>query len=171
LPADLEVIDIPSAELHVTSSLAHTDLYVRVSDVAPSGAITHVSDALRRLAADQPIDGMVEVELAPVAHRFQRGHRIGVQVASAAYPRWDRNLGIGEPPATASAMRAADQQVHHAPPSAFRPRRARQGDALDTVHREELAEAISAGDDDLAARKCAQQLAYLLGLARRRVGR
>jgi predicted acyl esterase len=80
LPADLEVIDIPSAELHVTSSLAHTDLYVRVSDVAPSGTITHVSDALRRLAADQPIDGMVEVELAPVAHRFQRGHRIRVQV-------------------------------------------------------------------------------------------
>jgi putative CocE/NonD family hydrolase len=115
LPPDLEVIDIPSAELHVTSSLAHTDLYVRVSDVAPSGAITHVSDALRRLAADQPIDGMVEVELAPVAHRFQRGHRIRVQVAGAAYPRWDRNLGTGEPPATASAMRAADQQVHHAP--------------------------------------------------------
>ncbi|MEV0824675.1 CocE/NonD family hydrolase [Nonomuraea rubra] len=115
LPADLEVIGVPAAELHVTSSLAHTDFYVRVSDVAPSGAITHVSDALRRFAADQPIDGMVEIELAPVAHRFKRGHRIRVQVASAAYPRWDRNLGTGEPPATASAMRAADQQVHHAP--------------------------------------------------------
>ncbi|MEO3805475.1 CocE/NonD family hydrolase [Nonomuraea sp. B1E8] len=121
LPADLEVIGVPAAELHVTSSLAHTDFYVRVSDVAPSGTITHVSDALRRFAADRPIDGRVEIELAPVAHRFKRGHRIRVQVASAAYPRWDRNPGTGEPPATASAMRAADQQIHHDPsrPSAL----------------------------------------------------
>ncbi|MET8864918.1 CocE/NonD family hydrolase [Nonomuraea sp. NPDC004580] len=121
LPADLEAIGVPAAELHVTSSLAHTDFYVRVSDVTPSGAITHVSDALRRCAADRPIDGLAEIELAPVAHRFKRGHRIRVQVASAAYPRWDRNLGTGEPPATAIAMRAADQQVHHDPrrPSAL----------------------------------------------------
>lgn len=115
LPADLEVIGVPAAELHVTSSLAHTDFYVRISDVAPTGAITHVSDALRRFAADRPIDGMVEIELAPVAHRFKRSHRIRVQVASGAYPRWDRNPGTGEPPATATAMRAADQRIHHAP--------------------------------------------------------
>ncbi|WP_433420808.1 CocE/NonD family hydrolase [Microtetraspora malaysiensis] len=113
LPTDLEVIGIPSAELYVTSSLAHTDFYVRISEVSPAGKVTHVSDALRRFAADQSIDRMVEIELAPVAHRFTRGHRIRVQIASAAYPRWDRNLGTGEPPATASAMRAADQQVHH----------------------------------------------------------
>ncbi|MGI5490346.1 CocE/NonD family hydrolase [Microtetraspora malaysiensis] len=115
LPADLEVIGIPTAELHVTSSLAHTDFYVRISDVAPTGTITHVSDALRRFTADQPIDEMVEIELAPVAHRFKRGHRIRVQIASGAYPRWDRNLGTGEPPATGSAMRVADQQIHHSP--------------------------------------------------------
>lgn len=115
LPADLEVIGIPSAELHVTSSLAHTDFYVRISDVAPAGTITHVSDALRRLTADQPIDEMVEIELAPVAHRFERGHHIRVQVTSGAYPRWDRNLGTGQPPATAITMRTADQQLHHTP--------------------------------------------------------
>ncbi|MEO3803380.1 CocE/NonD family hydrolase [Nonomuraea sp. B1E8] len=121
LPADLEVIGVPAAELHVTSSLAHTDFYVRVSDTAPSGTITHVSDALRRFAADRPIDGRIEIELAPVAHRFKRGHRVRVQVASAAYPRWDRNPGTGKPPATANTTRTADQQIHHNPsrPSAI----------------------------------------------------
>ncbi|QYC41726.1 Cocaine esterase [Nonomuraea coxensis DSM 45129] len=115
LPADLEVIGIPTAELHVTSSLAHTDFYVRISDVAPTGTITHVSDALRRFAADRPIDEMVGIELAPVAHRFKRGHRVRVQIASGACPRWDRNPGTGEPPAAGSAMRVADQRIHHSP--------------------------------------------------------
>lgn len=115
LRADVEVIGIPAAELHVTSSLAHTDFYVRISDVSPTGAITHVSDALRRLTSDQPIDELVDIELAPVAHRFRAGHRIRVQITSGAFPRWDRNLGTGEPSSTASAMRAADQRIHHSP--------------------------------------------------------
>ncbi|MFC5832772.1 hypothetical protein [Nonomuraea insulae] len=44
-----------------------------------------------------------------------------LQVASGAFPRWDRNLGTGEPLATATAMRVADQQAHHDParPSAI----------------------------------------------------
>lgn len=115
LPADLEIIGIPVAELHVTSSLAHTDFYVRISDVAPSGEITHVSEALRRFSVEQPLDELIEMELSPVAHRFTQGHRIRIQVTSGAYPRWDRNLGTGEAPAEATSMRAAEQQIHHAP--------------------------------------------------------
>jgi putative CocE/NonD family hydrolase len=121
LPADLDVIGIPVAELSVTSSLAHTDFYVRLCDVAPSGKVTHVSEALRRITGDQPVDTLITIELWPTAHRFKQGHRIRVQVASGAFPRWDRNLGTGEPIATATAVRIADQQVHHRPtrPSAI----------------------------------------------------
>jgi uncharacterized protein len=121
LPADLDVIGIPAVELHVTSSLAHTDFYVRLSDVAPSGKITHVSEALRRITGDQPVDTLITFELWPTAHRFKQGHRIRLQVASGAFPQWDRNLGTGEPLTTATAMRVADQQVHHDParPSAI----------------------------------------------------
>lgn len=48
-------------------------------------------------------------------------HRIRVQVASGAFPRYARNLGTGEPRATATTLRAADQAVHHDPahPSAI----------------------------------------------------
>ncbi|MEV6862371.1 hypothetical protein AB0M44_15415 [Streptosporangium subroseum] len=39
--------------MHVTSGLAHTDVYVRLCDVAPSGKVTHVAEALRCLTGDQ----------------------------------------------------------------------------------------------------------------------
>ncbi|WP_371657688.1 hypothetical protein [Streptomyces sp. NBC_00280] len=38
-----------------------------------------------------------------------------VQVSSGAFPRYNRNAGTGEPRATATTLRAADQQVFHDP--------------------------------------------------------
>jgi uncharacterized protein len=61
------------------------------------------------------------VRLWPTAYRFKRGHRIRVQVSSGAFPRYARNLGIGEPQATATRLRPASQAVYHDPerPSAI----------------------------------------------------
>ena len=55
------------------------------------------------------------VQLWPTAYRFARGHRIRVQVSSGAFPRYARNTGTGEPLATATTLRAADQAVYHDP--------------------------------------------------------
>jgi uncharacterized protein len=120
LESDLEVIGIPVAEVHVGGDGEHTDLYVRLCDIQPSGAVRHVSDGLRRLApgrsAPEP-DGLwrVRLDLAPTAYRFGRGHRIRVQLAGGAFPRWNRNLGTGEPLATGTTMRAVSQHVAHDP--------------------------------------------------------
>ena len=38
----------------------------------------------------------------PIGHRFGAGHRLRVQVSSGAHPVYGRNLGTGEPPATAT---------------------------------------------------------------------
>ena len=51
----------------------------------------------------------------PIGHRFGAGHRLRVQVSSGAHPVYARNLGTGEPPATATEIRAADQSVYHEP--------------------------------------------------------
>ncbi|MEQ4725077.1 CocE/NonD family hydrolase C-terminal non-catalytic domain-containing protein [Nonomuraea sp. B19D2] len=61
------------------------------------------------------------VRLWPTAYRFKKGHRIRIQVSSGAFPRYDRNPGTGEPRATATTLRAADQYVYHhaAHPSAI----------------------------------------------------
>ncbi|MEO3873318.1 CocE/NonD family hydrolase [Nonomuraea sp. B12E4] len=88
LPADLDVIGVPRAVLHVTSEAASGDFYVRVCELAPSGKVAQVTDGLRRFT---PVPARAEVELWPTAYRFRRGHRIRVQITGGAFPRWDRN--------------------------------------------------------------------------------
>lgn len=38
-----------------------------------------------------------------------------VQVSSGAFPRWNRNLGTGEPLVSATTMQVAEQQVYYDP--------------------------------------------------------
>ena len=81
---------------------------------------TNVSDALLRLTADTPPadqDGVrcARFELWPVAHRFQAGSRLRLQVSSGAHPRYARNTGTGEPLATATALVTAQQTIYHDP--------------------------------------------------------
>ena len=120
LDRDVEVIGPVSAELFVRSSLEHTDFFARLCDVHRFGRSINVCDGLLRLVPDRPAlepDGCrkVAIDLWPTAHRFRRGHRIRLQVSSGAFPRWARNLGSGEPLATATTLRVAEQRVYHDP--------------------------------------------------------
>ena len=118
LEQDVEAIGPVSADIHFRSSLEHTDVFVRVCDVLPDGPSLNVCDALVRLQPGAPAaeaDGSrrVHVDLWPTAYRFRAGHRIRVQVSSGAHPRYARNPGTGEDPATATRLLPADQEVLH----------------------------------------------------------
>ncbi|UGS36602.1 CocE/NonD family hydrolase [Capillimicrobium parvum] len=118
LADDLEAIGPVSAEIHFRSSLENTDVFVRICDVLPEGVSLNVCDALLRLSPGSPgagPDGVraVALDLWPTAHRFRAGHRIRVQVSSGAHPRYARNPGTGEAPATARTLVAAEQEVFH----------------------------------------------------------
>jgi putative CocE/NonD family hydrolase len=121
LEADLDVIGPVTVELHARSSLDHFDLFARVCDVQRSGLSLNVTDAIARIAPDGSFergsDGVTRVafSLWPTAHRFAAGHRLRLQVSSGAHPRYARNPGTGEDPATASRLLAADQEVFHDP--------------------------------------------------------
>jgi putative CocE/NonD family hydrolase len=126
LERDLEVMGPVGVELFVDSSLPHTDFFARLCDVHPSGRSVNVSDALLRIVPGSPAreeDGglRVVIDLWPTACRFRRGHRLRLQVSSGAHPRWARNPGSGEPLATATTLRVAEQSVYHdlAHPSAL----------------------------------------------------
>jgi hypothetical protein len=126
LVRDLEAIGPITAELHVRSTLEHTDFFVRLCDVEPSGKSLNLCDGLVRVTPASWRRGaggiaVVQVPLWPTAHVFRRGHRLRVQVSSGAHPRFARNLGGGEPLATAVTMHSADQEVWHDPdhPSAI----------------------------------------------------
>jgi putative CocE/NonD family hydrolase len=111
---DVEIIGEVSAEIWFRSSLPFADVFVRLCDVDEKGRSYNVCDGLISVTgADQTTQ--VTVQLWPTAYRFQRGHRIRVQVSSGAFPRYNRNPGTGEPRATATTLRAADQQVFHDP--------------------------------------------------------
>ena len=118
LAADVEALGPVDADVRLRSSRADTDLFVRVCDVQPDGLSLNVCDALIRLTPGEPPrdgDGVAAVrfELWPTAHRFAAGHRIRVQVASGAHPRYARNPGTGEDPVRAKRLVAADQEVFH----------------------------------------------------------
>ncbi len=106
LPAALEVLGCPVVELQQGSDVPHVDVVVRLSEVDADGESRNVSDALVRLVPGDPgttvEGGTVRLELDAVAHRFAAGSRLRLVVAGASHPRWSRNTGTGEPPATAS---------------------------------------------------------------------
>lgn len=118
LDQDVEVIGAVRAELFVTSSLPHTDFFVRLCDVDPKGRSINISDGLVRLSPGEPAVGddgvwQIGVELWATAHCFRKGHRIRVQIAGGSHPRYTRNTGSGEPLATATTLIAADHAVYH----------------------------------------------------------
>jgi uncharacterized protein len=113
LGAPLEILGPVTASLHAASSLGHTDFFARLCDVSPRGRSVNITDGLvRRVPGDPPV---VSIGLWPTGHRFARGHRIRLQVSSGSHPRYARNLGSGEPLATGTTLRAADQEIYHDP--------------------------------------------------------
>ena len=113
-----EIVGPVHAELHVSSSLDHTDFFVRVCDVYPDGRSMNVCDGLQRFTPStvaRASDGSfrASVPMWPAAYRFAAGHRVRVQVSSGSHPVYARNLGTGESVLTATTMKAADQAVFH----------------------------------------------------------
>jgi uncharacterized protein len=126
LTTDVEVIGEITAEIHVSSNLEHFDVFVRLCDVDAKGRSSNVCDGIERVSPQRwarPRGGIpaVRVALWPTAQHFRAGHRIRIQLSGGAHPRFARNLGTGEPIATATTMRVAHQAIHHDPhhPSAI----------------------------------------------------
>jgi putative CocE/NonD family hydrolase len=123
LPADVDVVGPIRARVYVRPELDHADVFVRLCDVDPAGVSRNVVDGIRRLdprtvpAPDVAVgdDGIlaVDVELYPTAYRIRAGHRLRIQIAGGAFPRYARNFGTAEPFATATAGRPCAFEVFH----------------------------------------------------------
>jgi putative CocE/NonD family hydrolase len=118
LETTLEAIGRPAVEVWVRCEAPSFDVFARVCDVDASGVSRNVCDALASVRPERnpPLqDGSVRLrfELWPLGHRFAAGHRIRLQISSGAYPRYARNPGTGEDPASAapSSMRAVEIEI------------------------------------------------------------
>jgi putative CocE/NonD family hydrolase len=110
LPDPAEVIGPVSVSLRVRGSGPHFDVFARLCDVDPRGRSWNVCDGLVRVR-DGSDWAQITVPMSATAHRFGAGHRLRVQISGGAHPRFMRNTGTGEPPATAARLVPVDISV------------------------------------------------------------
>jgi hypothetical protein len=112
LDQPLEVIGRPTVELVHRRDNPHADLLVRICEVTSSGRSVNLSDGFRRLTPESS-DGTVRIRLDAMAHRFNPGTRIRLQISGGAHPRYARNLGTDEDPATGTRLVPSRRTIGH----------------------------------------------------------
>jgi putative CocE/NonD family hydrolase len=96
LAEPVEVAGAPAVELHLSSDNPHCDVFVRLCDVDERGRSRNLTDQIIRCSPAEVTPGQVRrlrVTLTDISHVFAAGHRIRLQVAGGAHPRFARNLG------------------------------------------------------------------------------
>jgi putative CocE/NonD family hydrolase len=126
LEGDLEVTGNITAEIYLSCDCPDTDLWVRLLDVAPDGtAFNLMSPGLEVLRASyrEPERGRqlltpgetyeLTLDRPMTSHVFRRGHRIRVQISTAFFPHFSRNLHSGALETESSAARTAVVAIYH----------------------------------------------------------
>lgn len=115
LDEPLEIIGDPVVELAHRTDNPYADLFVRLCEVSANGRSVNLSDGFRRLHPDDsdPPGSMIMISLESIAHRLAAGSRIRLQVSGGAHPRWARNLGTDEDPATGTRLASSHRTICH----------------------------------------------------------
>jgi putative CocE/NonD family hydrolase len=123
LTRPIEVTGEMSATLWAASDARDTDWSIMLLDVWPDGHAERVQDGLARgrfrqgMGREVPLKpGRVErydIDLWFTSMVFQPGHRIRVSIASALFPKYDRNLNTGGSNERDSTFVLAHQRVLH----------------------------------------------------------
>jgi uncharacterized protein len=110
LTEPLRIIGSPRVELGHQTSNPHADVFARVSIVESNGKSRNVTEGFTRLDP-AAASGPVELMLDPTGHEFGVGERIRLILAGGSFPRWERNLGTGEDPATSAAHAPSTRSI------------------------------------------------------------
>jgi putative CocE/NonD family hydrolase len=105
LSSDVEVTGPLVVTIHAASSATDTDWTAKLVDVYPDGREMLIADGILRaryrddLGMPQPIEPdrpyEYRIDLVATSNCFRAGHRIGVDVSSSNFPRFDRNPNHG----------------------------------------------------------------------------
>jgi putative CocE/NonD family hydrolase len=123
LTRPLEVTGEMTAEIWASSDAKDTDWTIMLLDVWPDGHAERVQDGLARARFREGMDHEVplvpgqvnryDIDLWFTSKVFEPGHRIRVSVASALFPKYDRNLNTGGNNERDSTFVVAHQTVLH----------------------------------------------------------
>ena len=125
LAGDLTVIGPVRLELFAASSAPDTDFMAKLIDLHPTGFAQRLCDGMvraryrRGFTADAvaPLtpgeSAAFTIDLWHTAHVFKAGHRLRLEIASSAFPKYDRHRNLFDDLATGTEMAPADQHVYH----------------------------------------------------------
>lgn len=123
--SQLTVVGQPVLHLFATTDGPDTDFFAALHDVSPTGTSVLLAEGqLRgRFRAGPDHEQLLEpgtcyefeFTLGGLCHTVLIGHRLRLTVTSSDFPVWDRNTNTGEPIATATRTRIANNHVLHEP--------------------------------------------------------
>ena len=122
LEKDTEVTGPVHLHLWAATSAPDTDFTGKLVDIYPDGYARNLTDGIiraryrgdRRSPADHARSGLqYEINLWATSNLFRRGHRIGLEVSSSNFPRFDRNLNTGHELGADAEMLPAMQTIFH----------------------------------------------------------
>jgi putative CocE/NonD family hydrolase len=112
-----------SAVLYASTSAPDTDWFVTLMDVDVKGEIFHLVRGTIRarfrnsMAKPELLEKdkvyRYEIDMWQTGITFQKGHRIRVEVASAMFPMFSRNLNTGGHNEKDTKVRKATQRIYH----------------------------------------------------------
>lgn len=120
------IVGTVAVELFAATDGRDTDFVVKLLDVQPDGRALKLGvnpvaiiRARYRNGLDREVlltPNQVEryrIEISDLAHAFEPGHRIRLEVTSSAAPFFNPNQNTGNPIATDTVWRVAEQSVYH----------------------------------------------------------
>jgi putative CocE/NonD family hydrolase len=121
---EMEVFGPPRVSLHAVTSAPHSDLTAKLVRVTPNGRAEFLCIGIARsswlfrdstYAADTVYQW--DFTLEPIAFVLQPGERLRLEVASSAFPLYDRNPSSSVPPQSADQWHwtRSTQQLLHSP--------------------------------------------------------
>jgi hypothetical protein len=130
LTEPLEVTGPVTVVAHVATSARDTDITAKLVDVHPGGFAQRLCDGMVRLRyrdgcdTAQPVTPgevyEVTISLWDTSVRLSPGHRVRLEIASSAFPKYDVNLGTGGDMVTETDGVVATNRIWH---TASRPSR------------------------------------------------
>jgi len=123
LEKETEVCGPIRVELYAASSARDADFMAKLVDVWPNGFAERLSDGMVRARFREGMDrpSLIEPERVyrynidawNTCQMFLPGHRIRLEIASSAAPKYDANPQTGEPLGKTATVKTAEQRIYH----------------------------------------------------------
>ncbi|HWZ17546.1 MAG TPA: CocE/NonD family hydrolase [Ktedonobacteraceae bacterium] len=123
LKEEVEVTGPVRVDLYASSSAPDTDFMAKLVDIWPSGFVQRLCDGMVRARFREGMDRPTLIEPGKIykfsidcwntSNTFKAGHRIGLEISSSAFPKYDRNLNTGAVLGVTTEMAVAEQRIYH----------------------------------------------------------